>query len=128
PNVRGVKTQIYLEGWPQDERALEDAATILFYCDGSDRDEKVHPLLRGSRLETIGRLMKRGVGLMAIHYTVFVPTMRGGERFLDWIGGYFDYESGSAPNKWFSKIETRTYQITTATPLHPIIRGMKPFE
>jgi phage terminase large subunit-like protein len=128
PNAPRIKTEVYLEGWPQNATVLEDAATILFYCDGSDRDEKAHPLLTDNRLETIGRLMKRGVGLMAIHYAVFVPSKRGGEQFLDWIGGYFDYENGSTPNKWFSKIETKTYRVMPSSTDHALTRGVKPFD
>ena len=64
---------------------------MLFYCDGSDHDEQAHPLLRDKHLETMQKLMDRGVGFVAVHYTVFVPAKRGGEQFLDWIGGYFDY-------------------------------------
>lgn len=128
PNVTSVKTEVYLEGWPQDGSVLEDADTILFYCDGSDRDEQAHPLLRGNRLQTIDRLMKRGVGFVAIHYAVFVPSKKGGEQFLDWLGGYFDYENGTAANKWYSKIVTKDYQVTPVTPEHPIARGLRPFE
>ena len=35
--------------------------------------------------------MDRGVGLCVLHYTVFVPTNKGGRQFQDWVGGYFDY-------------------------------------
>ena len=101
---------------------------MLLYCDGSDHDEQAHPLLRDKRLETMQKLMDRGVGLVAVHYTVFVPTKRGGEQFLDWIGGYFDYESGNTPNHWYSKIKNCTAKVTPASPDHPVSRGLKPFE
>jgi len=127
-NVKGVKTEVYLNGWPKDPTVLEDADTILLFSDGSDHDEKAHPLLRGDRLATIDRLMKRGVGFMAIHYAVFIPSKNGGDQYLDWMGGYFDYENGTAANKWFSKIETKEYAVRPATPTHPIVRGVKPFQ
>ena len=97
PNLRGFKTEVHLDGWPKDEKALDDAATVLLFSDGADRQEQAHPLLRERRLQTMQKLMERGVGFVAIHYTVLVPTKRGGEQFLDWVGGYFDYESGPAP-------------------------------
>ena len=59
---------------------------------------------------------------------MFVPNQRGGEQFLDWIGGYFDYQSGSGPRKWYSQIKTATSRCTPATPDHPICRGLAPFE
>ena len=128
PNAKGIRTEVYLNGWPQDASALDEAATILFYCDGSDRDEKAHPLLRDNRIETIDRLMKRGVGFVAIHYAVFIPSKNGGEQYLDWMGGYFDYENGTAANKWYSKIETKEYQVSLPTPEHPIVRDVQPFQ
>jgi len=127
-NVSGLKTEVYLDGWPDDARTLEDADTILYYSDGADHGEKYHPLLREERLETINRLMRRGVGFIAIHYTVFVPNKNDGSGFLDSIGGYFDYESGTASNKWYSKIEMKDYAVKPATPDHPISRGLSPFQ
>ena len=128
PSAKGIRTEVYLNGWPQNPGVLDDAATILFYCDGSDRDEKAHPLLYGNRMETLDRLMKRGAGFVAIHYAVFVPSKNGGEQYLDWMGGYFDYENGTAANNWYSKIETKEYQISFPMPEHPIVHGVQPFQ
>jgi type 1 glutamine amidotransferase len=72
--------------------------------------------------------MKRGVGFMAIHYAAFILSKKGGDHYLDWMGGYFDYENGAAANKWYSKIETKEYAVRPATPTHPIVRGVRPFE
>ncbi len=128
PNVTNVYCEVHTDGWPLDESTLDDASAIVLFSDGSDRDLAAHPLLRSNRLATIERHMKRGAGLAVIHYTVFVPSKGAGDKFLEWVGGYFDYESGTAANKWFSKIETRTYQALLSTPGHPIARGVKPFE
>src|ERR1041384_8211809 len=97
PNVKGVRTEVVLDGWPNNPATLGDADTILLYCDGSDREEKAHPLLRDDRLQVSDRLMKRGVGFVALHYAVFIPVRKGGEQYLDWMGGFFDYETGDAP-------------------------------
>jgi hypothetical protein len=75
PNLKGFKTEVYLNGWPRNEKVLEDAATILLFSDGSDRKEQAHRLLHGKRVKTMQRLLDRGVGLVAIHYTVFVPSL-----------------------------------------------------
>ncbi|HEX5447006.1 MAG TPA: ThuA domain-containing protein, partial [Pirellulales bacterium] len=72
--------------------------------------------------------MDRGCGLVAIHWSVFVPNDRGGPEFLEWIGGYFDYQSGAAPRHWFSKIQTASTTPVPASPDHPICRGLNPFE
>lgn len=123
----GVETEVYFNGWPRDPKVLETADTVVLYCDGSDRDEKADPLLQGDRLDQLGRAMKRGAGLVAIHYAVFVPSQKAGSQFLDWLGGYFDYENGTAANKWYSTIQTRDYPVHPATPGHPITRGVEPF-
>jgi putative heme-binding domain-containing protein len=128
PNLKGFKAEVITDGWPKDEKVFDHAATVLLFSDGSDRDEKAHPLLREKHLATMAKLMERGVGFVAIHYTVFVPAKKGGADFLDWCGGYFDYESGPKPSGWYSKIKTCTGKVAPATPKHPISRGLKPFE
>jgi len=128
PNLKGFKAEVHTDGWPKDDNAIDGAATVLLFSDGSDRDEKAHPLLRERRLATMQKLMERGVGFVAIHYTVFVPTKKGGEQFLDWCGGYFDYESGPKPQGWYSKIKTCTAKVGLPNPKHPVARGLKPFE
>jgi type 1 glutamine amidotransferase len=135
PNVKGIKTEVVTNGWPDDPKVLEDADTLFLFCDGSDRDEKAQPLLQGDRLEQLGKLMSRGCGLVCIHYTVFVPTDRGGKQFQEWIGGYFDYDShhpaagAEAANQknWYSRLGHATTNSTFLSPDHPISRGCKPF-
>ena len=122
-----VDVRVHFDGWPTDEETLKDVDTIVYYSDGSDRKELDHPLMYAGRLELFDKLMKRGVGLVAIHYSVFVPKDKAGGKFLNWIGGYFDYETGDTPNKWYSKIETRDYKVFPATPQHPISKGIEPF-
>ncbi len=128
PNAGEIRASVYTDGWPEDPHALDDADTIVLFCDGSDHNVQDHPLLRDDHLKTLSALMKKGVGFVAIHYTVFVPTEGAGDRFLDWIGGYFDYEHGDAPNGWFSKIQTITAPCQIASPEHPISRGLSPFD
>ena len=127
PNAGPFRTEVHLYGWPEDPRTLDDADAIVLYCDGSDHSEADHPLLTGDRLQQLARQMKRGCGLVALHYTVFVPGKRGGPEFLDWLGGYFDYETGIAANHWFSKIQTAAATPTLAAPGHPVARGLSAF-
>ncbi|MBI2826393.1 MAG: ThuA domain-containing protein [Planctomycetia bacterium] len=128
PNVPPLVTEVHTDGWPSDEKTFDDADTIFFFCDGSDRDVKAHPLLVGDRLATIQRQMRRGCGLVALHYTIFVPNDRGGPQLLDWIGGFFDYQSGPGERGWYSKIGTHATKPRPATPDHPICRGLAPFD
>jgi type 1 glutamine amidotransferase len=128
PNAPPVVTEVHTDGWPKDPSTFDDADTILFFCDGSDHDERDHPLLRPERLATIERQMKRGCGLVALHYTIFVPNEKGGRQFLDWIGGYFDYQSGPGERGWFSKIATHKTTPRPGTPDHPVCRGLDAFD
>jgi Trehalose utilisation len=127
PNVRGVETIVVTDGWPADVKLLDQAATILLFSDGSDIEVKKHPLLNGDRLDIFARQMKRGCGYVAIHYTTFTPKDLEG-RFLDWVGGYYDYESGPPPKHWSSKHVVDNYNLKAMTPEHPIARGLEPFK
>jgi len=40
PNVHGIKTEIYFDGWPQDVSALDSADSIVVISDGMEW----HPL------------------------------------------------------------------------------------
>ena len=111
----GVTSVVHSNGWPVDEKsAFEGAAAIIVYSDGAGG----HPLLKSNRLETIGALMKRGVGLACIHFAV-EPTKENGEKeFLDWIGGAFETDWSVNPH-WTADFKS--------FPQHPITRGVKPF-
>ena len=83
------------------------------YCDGGGR----HPA--NQNLEQIDALAKKGVGLVCLHYGVEVPKGPSGEKFLDWIGGYFEPHWSVNPH-WTAKYDK--------FPKHPITQGVKPFE
>jgi hypothetical protein len=112
--VSGVEVSAHFQGWPKDETVLERADGILCYADGGSN----HPFLRGNHLETISRLMKKGVGLMCAHYGVEVPKDLGAKEFRDWIGGC--YETGWSCNPiWTPEFNE--------FPQHAITRGVRPF-
>ncbi|MEQ8784688.1 MAG: NPCBM/NEW2 domain-containing protein [Pirellulaceae bacterium] len=111
-NVPGVETVVYRDGWPEDPKAFDDADCIVMYCDGGGR----HPV--NDHLEQVDRLAKRGVGVVCIHYGVEVPKGPSGEKFLDWIGGYFEPFWSVNPH-WTAEFDK--------FPEHPITRGVEPF-
>jgi type 1 glutamine amidotransferase len=113
--VSGVLAVHYLNGWPKDPSAFDNADTILFYMDGGDG----HPIIQGDRLLQLNKLAKQGVGIACAHYAVEVPKERGGPELLDWIGGYFETHWSVNPH-WTAKFDK--------LPDHPIARGVKPFE
>ena len=111
----GVRSSFHLNGWPKDPHAFDGADTIMFFMDGGGG----HPIIQDDHLKVIGDLMKKGVGLVCVHYAVEVPANKGGPEFLDWIGGY--YETGFSTNPhWEADFKS--------LPSHPITRGVKPFK
>lgn len=126
PNLKGIKTELHFDGWPKDARTLDDADTIVLFSDGADYNEQTHPFLVGNRMDVIDKQMKRGCGLVMQHYSTIVPR-RFEDKWLEWYGGYFDYETGPPPQNWYSRIKWVTSCPQLATPQHPISRGIKPF-
>ncbi|MEO7298244.1 MAG: ThuA domain-containing protein [Verrucomicrobiota bacterium] len=113
--VPGIKTEIHLNGWPEDKNFFDGADAVVLYMDGGE----AHPLLQDDHLQQLGALMKRGVGLACLHYAV-EPTIEKGEKeFLDWIGGAFEINWSVNPH-WEADFKT--------LPKHPITRGVKPFK
>jgi len=113
-NVKGIRTEVVLNGWPKDVSVLVDADAIVLLSDGL----KTHPWAKPQRLKKIRQLAKKGVGLAFIHYAV-APPKGAEEDFLEWIGGY--WELG------YSKNPITTVEVSPASKKHPICRGWKKF-
>jgi len=113
-DVKGLEVKVVNNGYPKDDSILDDADGILCYADGGDG----HPLIRDKRLEKIGKLMDKGVGLMCAHYGVEVPKDLGGAEFQKWIGGYYETNFSCNP-MWTPEFKE--------FPKHAICNGVKPF-
>lgn len=113
--VHGVTSKFYLNGWPKDPHAFDGADTILFFADGGSG----HPAIQGDHLKVLGEIMKKGVGMVNVHYAVEVPKEKGGAEFLDWTGGYFEMHWSVNPH-WDADFKM--------IPVHPVTRGVKPFK
>jgi type 1 glutamine amidotransferase len=127
PNLQGkIRVEAHFKGWPADAATLSDADTIFLTSDGSDRRETDHPLYVGDRLKILDRHMRRGCGLVMFHWSTFNPV-RAHDQITEWAGGYFDYETGPGPRKWYSAIQTWQARSTLGAPNHPIAHGVTPF-
>ena len=111
--VPDCETVVQLNGWPQDQSIFDGADCIVMYCDGGGGHMVV------PHLDEVDALAKMGVGIVCIHYGVEVEKGKPGDRFLDWIGGYFEMNWSVNPH-WTAKYDK--------FPDHPICRGVKPFE
>jgi type 1 glutamine amidotransferase len=107
-----IEASVVTEGWPKDASVLDDADSIVIYADGGGR----HPF--NAHIEEIDELMKKGVGLVCLHYGVEVPKGKSGDAFLDWTGGYFEANWSVNPH-WTANY--RQFQK------HPTTQGVKPF-
>ncbi len=125
-NLKDVTTEVYFKGWPQEPSALDDADTIVLISDGGDHRGEDHPLYVGDRLQQLERHMQRGCGLVQFHWSTFNPV-RVHDKITEWVGGYFDYETGTGPRKWYSAITTKEWHVTLPRERHPICRGVQPF-
>lgn len=111
-STTNVSCQVIAGGWPEDETVLDNADSIVMYCDGGGG----HPVLQ--HMDALEKQMQRGAGFVCLHYAVEVPKERAGEQFLNWLGGYFETHWSVNPH-WTAEFES--------LPEHPVTRGVKPF-
>jgi len=99
-------------GYPDDPSILDDASTIVIFCTGHNG----HVL--NPQLEAFDKLMKKGTGVVMIHWATEAKKGKPGEKFLEWMGGFCDLDWSVNPH-WTPKFKD--------FPDHPICNGVKPF-
>jgi type 1 glutamine amidotransferase len=99
-------------GYPQDKSILKDAATIVIFCTGH-RGHVVKP-----HLNEFDALMKKGAGVVMIHWATEAEKGEPGGKFLEWMGGFCDLDWSVNPH-WTPKFED--------FPNHPVSNGVQPF-
>lgn len=134
PNVRGVTTKIYIGQVPENIRELRDAATIVIHSSGDGQQKETHAIFPthnqkgpdatysktdARRVGQLDRLMKRGVGIVVLHYSLIVEDPRSRSYLLDWIGGY--HRGGQ------SRVKIDRSEASPAKPGHPILKGVRPW-
>jgi type 1 glutamine amidotransferase len=118
----------FLDGWPMQSAAVEQADTLMIVSDGRDGDkfsEALH-LESDERVRDVDRLMKRGCGLITFHFSTFAPEKYAG-KVLDWSGGYFQWETNGR-KQWYSNMKTLEADVQVVTSGHPVCRGVEPFK
>ncbi len=99
-------------GYPQDTTILDNAATIVIFCTGHSGH------LLNKRLDEFDELMKKGKGVVMVHWATEAQKGKPGEKFLEWMGGFCDLDWSVNPH-WTPKFRD--------FPDHPICNGVKPF-
>ena len=108
--VEGVLVPHY--GYPKDTSILKDAASVVIFCTGH-RGHVLNP-----HLDEFDSLMKKGAGVVMIHWATEAEKGKPGDKFLQWMGGFCDLDWSVNPH-W-----TPTFKDF---PDHPVSRGLKPF-
>ncbi|MDF1755625.1 MAG: ThuA domain-containing protein [Verrucomicrobiales bacterium] len=99
-------------GYPVDPSVLDDADSIVFFCTGH-QGHVVNP-----HLKSFDEIMKRGTGVVMIHWATEAAIGMQAKKFLDWMGGYCGLNWSVNPH-W-----SPTF---TTFPDHPVARGLTPF-
>ncbi len=107
-----IDTAVYHNGWPKEETALQNASTIVLFCDGAEG----HILI--PHLSEVESLMNNGTGFVVLHFTMELPKGKDADRFRELVGGYFETHWSVNPF-WTPEIKK--------LPDHPITYGVKPF-
>jgi type 1 glutamine amidotransferase len=108
-----IEAHVHHYGWPTDAKLFDGVDCVVMYGDGGPGHMAI------PHLEELDALAKKGVGIVCLHYAVEVPKGRVGDKFLDWIGGYFETNWSVNPH-WKANFAN--------LPRHPITRGVQPFE
>jgi len=98
-------------GYPKDESILNDADTIVVFCTGHGG----HVL--NPKLKQFDALMKKGIGVVMIHWATEAIKGDPGNKFLEWMGGFCDLNWSVNPH-WTPNFKAQK---------HPIWNGVKPF-
>jgi len=108
-----IEAEVHHYGWPRAADAFDGVDCVVMYGDGGSGH-----MVR-EQLAEMDALAKKGVGVVCIHYAVEVPKGPIADKFLDWIGGYFEANWSVNPH-WTARFFT--------LPDHPITSGVRPFE
>ena len=98
-------------GYPEDASILQDASTIVIFCTGHGNH------LLNPKLREFDALMRKGIGVIMIHWATEAVSGAPGDKFLEWMGGFCDLNWSVNPH-WKPNFKPR---------MHPIWNGVQPF-
>jgi len=117
----GAVVKTYPTGFPKNLSELDKASVVVLYT-GTHRQPaggSLNPVQDPQVQAALGKLMAKGVGIVAMHQSFTVPADGKPSPFAEWLGAYrpavSDYSYETAP-------------VKVAAPGHPIASGVKPFE
>ncbi len=102
-----------VKGWPTDPALIEQADSIVIYCDGGKRHTAM------DHRDELKAKLAQGCGLVCIHYAVEMLPGDSGDDWVDMLGGHFEINWSVNPH-WIGDFKE--------LPEHPITRGVKAFK
>ncbi|MCC9644796.1 ThuA domain-containing protein [Rhodopirellula sp. JC740] len=106
-----LKTEV-VRGWPSDASKVESADSIVLYSDGQTRH------VAFDHRDEIRGVLKRGGGLVCLHYATEMTPGESGDDMIELLGGHFEIHYSVNPH-WIAKFDD--------LPDHPITSGVEPF-
>lgn len=91
-------------GYPKDDAVLEEADTIVIFCTGHGG----HVL--NPKLEAFDALMKKGIGVVMIHWATEAVKGEPADMFLQWMGGFCDLDWSVNPH-WTPSFKPQNHEI-----------------
>jgi type 1 glutamine amidotransferase len=100
--------------WPKDPQVLEGVDAIVYYSRAAG-----DIILAPERRDQVLKLLREGVGYVAVHWSTATGDAAIGEEYLDILGGWFHFDH--------SGLKTEKQTVLQADPEHPISRGWESF-
>src|SRR6185295_18872587 len=110
----GVWPVMVRDGWPKNERILQNAKAIVYYGDGGGKQ----PFLQPARWKIIEKLVNDGAGFVLLHQAVDFAESREADAVKSWLGGVFLKDIGCRGH-WDMEFK--------GAASHPVMNGVKPF-
>jgi len=112
--AQDLDVRAYPDGWPSDPGAFDDAACVVWYFDGAEK----HPLLDARRRTQFESVLRRGVGLVALHQASTQPSAGSALDLGPWLG--------AARDGLYDRT-TEYVDVEPADGTSPVARGVAPF-
>ncbi len=112
----GVET-VVSNGWPKDSAITKDVTALVLHTRLGGT-----VLFRGPQRREVDEMLKRGVGVTAIHWGTGAETPEGGP-WLQTMGAWFNAEGDG-----FSRYLVQSSKVRQTDPKHPISRGCGDFD
>ena len=123
-NVENITVDL-AQSWPDKDR-IAAASTMVFIGDTFPPNRLDNP---DEKLATIDQAMKRGCGIVCVHYATGLRgedvAPDGDHPLLGWLGGYFANRTCPHHESFARIFDSAT--IKPDAPSHPVSRGWNTF-